>query len=172
MTKNPAPQPVVARPDQALVVFVRPSNMGFGVAANILDESGHFVGDAVAGAHFVVAMPPGRHTFTIWAENTDALVADLAPGKIYFVETYISMGAFSAHFHLRAIKPSLPNWNERERWIGATEQYTVDFAGGNAGLAEKGPEKVAERLRRGQEHLAKYNDVERFERSLAPGDGI
>jgi len=28
----------------------------------------------------------GRHTFVSWAENTDALVADLLPGKIYFVE--------------------------------------------------------------------------------------
>jgi len=172
MLKNESPQPMAAPPDKALVVFVRPSNYAFAVSANILDEGGRFVGDAVAGGNFAVALPPGQHTFVSWAENTDALVANLAPGKIYFVEVYVTMGAFSAHFHMRAIKPSSANWSKRDQWMAGTSQYRVDFQAGNAALSEKGADKIQERLRRGQEHMTKYDERDRFERTLDLGDGV
>src|SRR5687767_12354043 len=72
---KPARQ-LAAPPDAALMVFIRPSKMAFGVAGNIIDENGHFMGDAAAKGHFAVPVAPERHTFIIWAENTDALVAD------------------------------------------------------------------------------------------------
>jgi hypothetical protein len=111
--------------------------------------------------------------FVVWAENTDCLVADLMPGRIYFVETYITPGAFSAHFHLKAIKPSLPNWARRDEYMARTTQFAVDQAAGQDNLVrKKGADAVQERIRRAQEHFARYQGEEIESRTLGPNDGI
>lgn len=167
---NP-PQRLVAPADGALIVFVRPSKFGFAVSANILDEQGRFLGDTPAKGHFVAALPPGRHMVVVWAENTDALDLELAPGKIYFVEVQVTMGALSAQMHLKAIKPTSASWARRDEWMINTTQYAVLGTGGQEKLARR-PDDVRERLRRGQEHLMKYSPEEREERTLRASDGI
>jgi hypothetical protein len=171
MTEVIPPRPFSCPPDAAMVIFVRPSKFAWAVSANILDERGRFLGDSPAKGHFSTVVPPGRHMFVVWAENTDALVADLAPGRIYFIEVAATMGAFSARMHLKAIKPSLPSWVLRDEWIRETTQFAVDEAGGQAKLAEKG-DAVAERLRRAQEHMAQAQGEELAFRTLAPTDGL
>jgi len=166
------PRPIAAQADAAAIVFVRPSKLAFAVSANIIDEQAHFIGDIPAAGHFSAMVAPGHHVFVIWAENTDALVADLLPGKIYFVEVEVGWGALSAHFHLKAIKPAQPNWAERDQWMISTTQYSADQMGGQANLYRKGSEAVQERLRRGMEHLSKYMGADLDSRTLAPGDGI
>jgi hypothetical protein len=125
-----------------------------------------------AEGHFAVAVPPGHHTFTVWAENTDVLSADLSPGKVYYVEVYASMGAWSAHMNFRAIKPSLSNWGERDGWMTHTKQYASDFVTGQANLEKKGAKAVAERLRRAEEHLAHYKGADLDIHTLVASDGI
>ena len=61
------------------------------------------------------------------AEGNEALMIFQGP------EGYITPGAFSAHFHLKAIKPALPNWAMRDTWMRSTNQMAVD-----AGDFEKG----------------------------------
>lgn len=172
MTELKTPQPIAASADQATVVFVRPSKLAWAISANILDENGKFLGDMPADGHFAVTLPPGHHTFVVWAENTDALSADLQPGKVYYVEVYASMGAWSAHMHFRAIKPSLPSWAERDQWMTKTKQYASDFVTGQANLDKKGAQAVNERLRRGQEHLTQYKGADLDQHTLAAADGI
>ena len=171
MVEVAPPQRLVAPADAALVVFVRPSKFAFAIAANIIDEQGRFLGDSPAAGHFAAILPPGRHMFVVWAENTDAIDADLAPGKIYFVEVAPTMGAFSAQMHLRAIKPSSANYGHRDEWMVKTQQYAVMGTGGQDNLNRR-PDDVRERLRRAQEHLTKYSDAEREERTLRAPDGI
>jgi hypothetical protein len=157
--------------DQALVVFVRPSQMAWAVGANILDEQGRFLGDSLAGSYFAVAMPPGAHMFTVWAENTDGLSAELAPGRVYYVEVAPTMGAFSAQMHLFAIKPGRPSWDHLSEWMARAQEYTSDFVAGQSNL-DKRHDDVAERLRRAREHLARYSGDDRARHSLAAGDGV
>lgn len=167
--------PVALRPSpgQALVVFVRPSKFAWAVSANILDGRGTFLGDMPAKGHFGVSLPAGQHLFVVWAENTDALVANLAPGRIYFVEVYPTMGAFSAHMHMRAIKPGTPQWEKRDGWILDSTQFVVsDPQGAQENLERKGRDRIMERIRRGREHMEKYDATERFERTLAESDGL
>lgn len=173
MVEQKPPVALRPAPGQALVVFVRPSKFAFAVSANILDGRGTFLGDMPAKGHFGVSLPPGQHTFVIWAENTDALVANLAPGRIYFVEVYATMGVWSAHMHMRAIKPGTPQWGQRDAWILDSTQFIVsDPAGAQENLLRKGQEKIAERLRRAREHMERYSAAEQFERTLAPEDGL
>jgi len=167
---NP-PRPLIAPADRAVVVFVRPSRFAWAVSANILDEQGHFLGDSPAAGHFAVVLPPGRHMFVVWAENTDSIDAELAPGKIYFVEVAATMGWGSAQMHLFAIKPSSANFGHRDEWMRATNQWVVDGNGGQANLDQR-PDDVRERLRRAQEHLQKYSAEEREQHTLRLADGI
>src|SRR5262249_21391853 len=144
------PQPMQARPDAAMVVFIRPSAYAWAVTADVMDETGHFVGRMVPRGNFAVQMAPGRHLFIVWAENTDVLQADLAPGHIYFIESYLPPGMFSAQFHLKAVKPSLPNWARKDGWIASTNQYAVDLAAGQERLNRHGGPEIQERIRRAQ----------------------
>ena len=153
MVEISPPQPLVAPADAAVVVFVRPSKFAWAVSANVLDERGRFLGDAVAKGHFAAVVPAGHHVFVIWAENTDAIGAELAPGRIYFVEVAATMGAWSAQMHLHAIKPSRPNFAHRDEWMLDTAQYHVAGNEGQANLDRRAGD-VQERLRRGNEHLA------------------
>jgi hypothetical protein len=166
------PRPFAARADSALVVFVRPSRWGGGLSPNIIDEAGHLLGEAKAGSHFAAAVPPGRHMFVTWTENTDALVADLAAGHIYFVEVYITPGAFVGRAHLKAIKPTLPNWGLRDDWMQNTRQLITDPVAATEKLVRINPSEIQERLRRGAEHMQKYDWAEAQSRSLTRGDGL
>jgi hypothetical protein len=172
MTEVKPSRRIVAPPDAAAVVFVRPSKLAFAISANIIDENGRFVGDIPAKGHFAAILPPGHHTLVVWAENTDALSADLAPGRIYFVEVYATPGAFSAQMHLKAIKPTLPNWGHKDEWMQDTTQFAVDQQGGQENLYRKGEDKVRERVRRGLEHMSKYDGERLDSRTLRPEDGI
>jgi hypothetical protein len=163
---------IQARPDAATVVFVRPgSPFGWALVAPIVDEAGRYIAELPVNAHVATNVAPGHHMFVTWGENTDALQADLAPGHIYFVEMYITPGAFSGHWHMKAIKPSYPNWGRKDEWMTKTRQFSVDPGAAQMRTADWSG-KVPERLRRGNEHLAKYQGEEIDSRTLQPGDGI
>jgi len=171
MTPVQPPQPMAPPPNSGLVVFVRPSSWGGGAYADILDESGKFVGRTSGGAHFATPVPAGQHMFAIWGENTDAVQVDVAPGHIYFVEVGITPGFITAQFHLYAITPKTPTWGNRDEWVRNTKQMRVDPAG-QALFAGRDAD-VAERLRRAREHLQKYAGTPEQDRHfIAQNDGI
>jgi hypothetical protein len=164
-------QSLKAGDGQALVVFVRPSAYAFAIGGNILDENGKFLGDSLAQSYFAVPMAPGHHLFTVWAENTDAISADLAAGRVYYVEVAPTMGAFSAQIHLRAIKPGQPSWPQLSGWMAKSRPLISDVALGQSRLDARAND-VAERLRRAGEHIARYRGEELLKHTLGPDDGI
>ena len=165
-----SPQSVKPVADQATVVFVRPSGFGGALKQTILDGKGQFLGDSLPSSRFAVKMPPGEHTFIVWAENTNAVKANLAAGKVYFVEVSLSMGALSARADLIPVKPGSEAWNDLDEWLADTEVFEPDTAGGQAYLSER-KEDVDERIKRAQEHLAKYEGEDLALHTMAPGDG-
>lgn len=171
MTEVNPPQALTAPPNAGLVLFVRPSAWGGNAYADIIDENGRFVGRTSGAAHFVAAVPPGPHLFAIWGENTDAVQVDVAPGKIYFVEVGITPGWIATRVHLYAITPRAPTWEKRDEWVRTTKQMRVDPAG--QALFNGREAEVAERVRRGREHLQKYVGTPEQDRHfIAQNDGI
>jgi hypothetical protein len=171
MRPSETPHALRAPADQALVVFIRPSGLAGGVGANILDEQGRFLGDSLASTWFAVPMTPGRHLFVVWAENTDALSAELAPGRIYYIEVAPSMGAFSAQMHLYAIKAGRKSWDKLQDWMGRSQEFIPDVAAGQSNL-DRRQKDVAERLRRANEHAGNWSGEKLAEHTLAPNDGV
>lgn len=165
-----APTAVKAAADEATVVFVRPSGFGGALKQTILDGKGRFLGDALPSSRFAVKMAPGEHTFIVWAENTNAVKASLAAGKVYFVEVSLSMGALSARADLLPIKPGTEAWRSLDEWLADTEVFDPDTAGGQAYLEER-KEDVEERIKRAREHLAEYDAEDLALHTMGPGDG-
>jgi hypothetical protein len=170
MHEVPPGRAIAAAPDRATVVFVRPSGFGFAIKTTILDEHGGFVGESLPQSQFAVSLPPGKHLFIAWAENTGALQADLAPGKTYYVEVSPKMGALSARVHLLAIAPRTKSWEKLSEWLRESKAYDPDQTAGQAYLASRQGD-VQERLRRANDAIASYDASELADRTLNPGDG-
>lgn len=161
--------PPAAKADTATVVFIRHSGMAKKAVTTILDEGGHFVGDSTASSYFAREVPAGKHMFITWAENTDFLTADVQAGKVYYVEVDPSMGAWSARFHLFAVKPGSKQWSELQDWLKDNKQFSVDVQSGEAYLQGRAKD-VQERLRRANDAASKEKGEDLDKRTLGPND--
>jgi hypothetical protein len=170
MAESASPRPIMGVGDMATVVFIRPSSYAKSIKTTILDGRGTFLGDSLPESHFAVVLPPGQHVFISWAENTAALQATLAPGRVYYVEVAPKLGVLSARVHLLALSPRAENWDKVGEWLKETKQFVPDSAGGQRSLASRS-EDVQERIRRGTEALANYDAEELAERTLRAEDG-
>ena len=171
MTKLDAQAVLAPQSGKSRVVFIRPSAFASGVKFTLFTGRGEFLGDSLPESHFAVDLPPGQKVFIVWAENTAALQANLAPGCTYFVEVASKLGFTAARAHLLAMKPSQEIWSSRQEWLDETNGLIPDRHAGQAYLIER-REDLLDRVRRGKETLAEYDSEERAARTLARGDGI
>lgn len=163
-----APQPAAG---DATVVFVRPSGYASTQLFRIIDDQGRFIGDSRASSWFAVHLPAGRHVFVAHADNTAPMVANLAAGRVYFVEVAAKMGVMSARVHLYRLAPGTENWPNVRQWLGETQAYEPDFASGQTSVDAKADD-VQELIRRAHEHLGNY-DAEMLQRvTLRENDGV
>jgi hypothetical protein len=166
------PDAMTSVPDFATVVFIRHSNLGYAISAKILEEHGDYVGDSLAKSAFLRRFAPGPHVFTIWAkEYTEALWADLAPGRTYYVEVAPTFGAISVHPHLIAVKPDTDAWKEVSGWLSRCDWYAVDIEGGRRDLQGRG-QIIVDRLQDASDHLRARQGEDLEKRILRPEDGL
>ncbi len=171
MVQPRVPVPLVAPPDAALVVFLRPSGYGRGVATTILDDRGAFLGDSIGETQFAVAVPPGQHVFLSWAENTAPLQGNFLPGHVYYVEVSPRMGWWSTRIQMLALTPRSEHWSRVSEWLRETTQLVPDAAAGQAYLNGRAND-VAERIRRARERLTQLDAEELADRTFLPQDGV
>jgi len=168
--RETANHPPTSDPQGAVVVFVRPSSYGAQSIFRIMNGAGVFVGDSRASSWFAVRMPPGKHTFIGVGENTAPMVANLAAGRIYFVEVSAKMGAWSGpRVHLFRLAPGTDNWPRVREWLRTTTRFEPDYQGGQASIL---PEERAKRIGRAREHLSNYDADELAARTLQTTDGV
>src|SRR5688572_2321883 len=123
MADAPTPAPSLnPAPGSAVVVFLRPSGVGFAVNFTIVDQAGQWLGEAVAESHFAVQLPPGTYQFVAHAEDTDVVQATVAPDRIYYVLVTPQMGAFSAAVHLDPVKPNEAEWKDVPQMLAETKR--------------------------------------------------
>jgi hypothetical protein len=135
------------KPDKALVVFMRVSNVGGGISAPIFDSTG--AGNeliAVLGPKEKVAYycAPGERHFMVLGENADFMDARLEAGKVYYAIATPRMGVWKARFSLHPFKadavekefainsPQLRQWHSECHFVRpkpSAENYGVKSAG-------------------------------------------
>ena len=171
MVRLEVPRPIGPDPNRAVIVFVRPSSYASALTPTILSSDGRFLGDADPSSHFAVAVPPGDHFFLVWGENTGPLHAQVAAGRVYYVEVSPKPGWWSARVHLLAITPKTEQWGKVSTWIAETKQIVPKGSEGQAYLDSRAGD-VAERIRRAKEAWVDLSPEEQEARTLRPNDGV
>lgn len=90
-------------PNQATVVFLRPSSFGGAIQSSVYDVTAGktaFGGIVSAKTQVSMHLPAGEHLLMVVAENADFMNASLAPGKTYYVLVKPRMGMWKARFSL------------------------------------------------------------------------
>jgi hypothetical protein len=117
--------PIAPGSNSATVVFIRDSGIGFAVNFSIIDHAGNRLGDAVAKRHFALQLAPGRYYFFArGGSNTDAVQADVAPGRLYYVRVVPHLGVWLARVELHPVKPSDKEWRSVPEWLAHTDRLT------------------------------------------------
>ena len=173
-----ADQQAKPEPGKALVLFMRPSSVGFAVASSVYDapdEDTRFIGVVRSKQKVAYQAEPGVHRFMVIAENADFMDATLEAGKTYYVLIQPRMGMWKARFSLFPVhnhadpgdtlqSPDFLKWNAKTELVATSP----------AGLAwyEENKPSVAEKK---ADYLVKWNRMlasDRAELVLHAHDGV
>jgi len=130
---------VAPAPDKAMVVFLRPSGLGFGIQSSVFEVTDNqplLVGIVAAKTKIAYEVQPGNHLFMVIGENADFMTADLLPNRTYYVQVEPRMGLWKARFGLQPVSEKELNAPEFKsslaecKWVGKTED-SENWARGN-----------------------------------------
>ncbi len=169
MQPQQPPLAVNPQPNQAVVVFLRPSNYGGAAMFTVVDGQQRWLGDLNGRQYFVTTFPPGQHTFVVHAENNDMMQAELTAGRVYYVLISVRMGAWSARSSISALTPRREEWANLQEWMNGSTQMRADMASAQAAM---NPAELAQWIADAQQNFANYDQNERSIRILGPTDGV
>jgi len=123
----------VVKPDpgKALLVFMRPSGLGYAVQSSVfkINSGGtsSLVGIVAAKAKVAYPVDPGQHLFMAIGESAEFMTADVQAGKTYYVRVEPRMGLWKARFALEPVKADMLDSAELKNdladcsWVEMTE---------------------------------------------------
>lgn len=88
---------------KAGVYIYRNETMGAAVKLNLAVD-GQALGSTASKTYFYKELPPGKHTVTSYAENTDAVDFEAVAGKLYYVWQEVKMGLFAPRTKLHLVQ--------------------------------------------------------------------
>ena len=167
-----SPTSAKAPPDQALVVFVRPSSMAYLAGYQVVDEKGVFLGESLANSRFATLVPPGDHVFVAFHDwdpiaRNDAMRARLLPGRTYYVQVQPNMTGVE----ILAITPRMESWAQLTTWLQETKELVPDRSAGQAYMDEH-RDDVQDEIASALKHLSEDDADELADRTLLATDGL
>lgn len=171
MDEAKGPHSLAADAQMSTVVFIRPSGYAGRQTYAILDQSGRLLGEVNGNSYFIAKMPPGEYMFISWGEGTPALKATVEPGKIYYVEVGVTIGAWAARGRLFAIGPRRKQWSELPEWLGDSNLLLPKPNALELFSADRG-EDVSEVVQKGIDNYGEYDAEAKDLRTLLPSDGV
>lgn len=161
------------KPDQALIVFMRHSRLGYAISSSLFDvttDENKFLGVFKAGVKVGYDVTPGEYTFMVVSESADFLKATVSAGKTYYVVVAPRMGWNKARFSFQPLRQAdlmgseFATWNQKTYFVENTPE-TEEWARNNA------PDISDKRVR----YWAKWSEKtqeEQDSQTLNPEDGI
>ena len=140
---------------EAAVVFMRPSGLGFAINSSVFDIDGDtntFVGIVSAKKKIVYKTKPGQHMFMVIGESADFMQADLQAGKTYYALVTPRMGAWKARFSLKPVGRNELSSAEFKEWVDGCA-YTENTASSFGWAKDNGPSVQAKK----REYLPKWH---------------
>lgn len=135
----------VSKPDpgKALVIFMRPSRLGFIINSAVYDDE-KFIGMVPYQSQLAYMAEPGTHRFMVISEAADFMNAELVAGKTYYAIVTPRMGVWRARFSLAPVtsgqltQPEFKQWLAEAKFIKNTESaYAWDKANHGSVLEKK-----------------------------------
>ena len=94
----------VPQPGKAMVVFMRPSGMGFAIQSSVFEAKEgarpELAGILAAKTKIAYHVDPGERLFMVIGESADFITADLVAGRTYYAYVSPRMGMWKARFAL------------------------------------------------------------------------
>jgi hypothetical protein len=160
--------------NKAMVVFLRPSGIGFAVQAKIIDvtseDNPKLVGFLGAKTKIAYQTEPGEVLFMVMGgENTPFLKGNLEAGETYYAKVSPLFGILYARFTIKPIHGTELDEAEFVRWYSDCTHYrnseeSYQWAGENMGkIKEKRGKKLPGWMKKPQD--------ERDALTLNPDDG-
>lgn len=120
------PGKVVDKPKNgnAVVVFMRPSTLGFAVQSSVFNVTGkksELVGVVAAKKKVAYQVKPGKHVFMAIGESADFMYAELEKNKTYYALVTPRMGLWKARFSLKPVHANELNTDEFKEWVNSCE---------------------------------------------------
>ena len=115
-------------PDKAMVVFMRPSGLGFAVQSSVFDitdGTAKFIGIVSAKKKVAHYTTPGQKRYMVIGESADFMGADLSADRVYYALVTPRMGLWKARFSLRPVDSATVNSDEFKDWYGDTEWVEI-----------------------------------------------
>ncbi len=142
-------------PGHALVVFMRPSGLGFAVQAAVFEASSEepeMVGIVSTKTKIAYQAKPGEHRFMVVSESADFMDATLTQSMTYYALVTPRMGVWRARFSLRPVPKSeigseqFNDWYKSTRWVENTEKSSGWSSQNMVSIKEKRTDKMTEWL--------------------------
>jgi len=114
----------VASDNESLVIFMRPSTLGFAISSSVFDindKDESFVGIVSAKKKVVYRTAPGEHMFMVIGESADFMRANLQAGKTYYALVTPRMGVWKARFSLRPVTKAELGSDQFKTWYADCE---------------------------------------------------
>jgi len=120
------PDEIVSAPEEgkSLVVFMRPSTLGFAIQSSVFEIEGDhpsLVGIVAAKKKVSYELEPGKHLFMVIGESADFMSAELEANKTYYALVTPRMGVWKARFSLMPIHLSELDSSQFSEWLEACE---------------------------------------------------
>lgn len=158
--------------DSAVVIFLRPSTLGYAIQSSVFDlapAGDQFVGIVSSTTKVAYVTTPGEHLFMVIGENADFMKATLAPGKTYYALVTPRFGWVKARFSLEPIRATQLDTAEFRSWDDDTE-----FIENTDASRQWAAENWASIQSKKDDYIRKWNSKpqnERDEQTLNPDDG-
>jgi hypothetical protein len=166
------PDEIVSAPEEgkSLVVFMRPSTLGFAIQSSVFEIEGDhpsLVGIVAAKKKVSYQLEPGKHLFMVIGESADFMSAELEENKTYYALVTPRMGVWKARFSLMPIHLSELDSSQFSEWLEACE-----WVGKNADSENWASENMPSIESKRETYYEKWMSKDVSERpNLLPQDG-
>lgn len=154
----------------AYVRILRPSVMGPAATFEVFDERQRFLGVAVSGSDWTVALEPGEHWLYAGGENVSVLHANVLAGRTYYVVARPRLGVFGARVQLTALAPRTQDWEKLSDWLAESDELVADRRAGQAKF-DADPSPVRAKMLEATQVWRRMSADERELHTLYPADG-
>jgi hypothetical protein len=166
------PEGVTATPEEgkSMVVFMRPSGLGFGVQSSVFEIKGEdpiLAGIVAAKKKVAYQLEPGKHLFMVLGESADFMSAELEPDKIYYAHVTPRSGWLKARFSLKPVHSDELNSSQFNKWLESCKW--VKLSDSSHDWARNNMPNIQSKYKR---YYKKWNKKESSNRpKLLPKDG-